>query len=136
MLGIQDNPGLAKDVQRCLFPLPEGGPMSNTITASADATTAHETPADATTAPAADEAGTGTLRVRGAERKQGGVRACCWDDLLPDDHEARTAWEYAKSFDRTPLLAAIKAVEGRPGHPPIDPRILIALWLYATLRGS
>ena len=33
------------------------------------------------------------------------------------------------------LVAAVKAVEGRPGHPPADPRILLALWLYATADG-
>jgi transposase len=26
-------------------------------------------------------------------------------------------------------------VEARPGRPPIDPKILVALWLYATLDG-
>ena len=81
------------------------------------------------------EAGVGTPRLRVVERDQIEFRACCWNDLLTEDHEARIVWEYVKSLDRTPLLAAIKAVEGRPGHPPIDPRILIALWLYATLRG-
>jgi transposase len=29
----------------------------------------------------------------------------------------------------------IQAVEGGPGQAPADPRILLALWLYATLRG-
>src|SRR3974390_2982429 len=33
------------------------------------------------------------------------------------------------------LLATIKAVDGRAGHPPADPRILLALWLYATVEG-
>jgi hypothetical protein len=31
--------------------------------------------------------------------------------------------------------ATIKAVHGRPGHPPADLRILLALWLYATVEG-
>ncbi len=26
-------------------------------------------------------------------------------------------------------------MDGRPGHPPADPRILLALWLYATVEG-
>ena len=42
MLGIQDNPGLAKDVQRRLFPLPEGELMSDTITVPENASTAPE----------------------------------------------------------------------------------------------
>jgi transposase len=33
------------------------------------------------------------------------------------------------------LRQPIQAVEGGPGQAPADPRILLALWLYATLRG-
>lgn len=33
------------------------------------------------------------------------------------------------------LLAKIKAVEGVPGRDATDPRILLALWLYATIDG-
>jgi transposase len=33
------------------------------------------------------------------------------------------------------LLQRIQAVEGGPGQAPADPRVLVALWLYATLRG-
>jgi len=31
--------------------------------------------------------------------------------------------------------ARIAAVEGRPGRDTIDPKILMALWLYATIDG-
>ncbi|PPQ25953.1 hypothetical protein CCR94_23245 [Rhodoblastus sphagnicola] len=44
-------------------------------------------------------------------------------------------WRFVEGLDLTSLLAGIKAVEGRPGHPPADPRILLALWLYATVEG-
>jgi len=37
--------------------------------------------------------------------------------------------------DLDELYEAIRAVEGVPGRPPIDPQILLALWLYATLDG-
>ena len=40
------------------------------------------------------------------------------------------------SLDLSPLLDRIRAVEGHPGAPPADPRILVALWLYATLEGG
>jgi transposase len=62
-------------------------------------------------------------------------RAFAWNDLLPEDHQARIVWDYAQQVDLAPLYEAILAVEGRPGHPPADPPILFALWLYATLRG-
>jgi transposase len=125
MLGFQDEPGLARGVQRRLFPLCEGGPMAE-FGVDADPSRVAEENA---------EPWVGRPRLRVPERNQVEFRACCWNDLLPFDHEARTVWEYVKSLDLTPLLASIKAVEGRPGHPPIDPRILVALWLYATLRG-
>ena len=35
-------------------------------------------------------------------------------------------------LDLDPLYDRIKAVQGRPGRAPIDPKILMALWLYAT----
>jgi len=44
-------------------------------------------------------------------------------------------WAFVEGLDLGRLYARIKAIEGRPGRPPIDPRILVALWLYATLEG-
>jgi transposase len=73
-------------------------------------------------------------RLRLADRRQVGFRACCWNDLLPDDHQARIVWNYVKEMDLSPLLAEIKSVQGNAGHPATDPRILVALWFYATLR--
>src|SRR3974377_2463355 len=43
--------------------------------------------------------------------------------------------EFRRGARSDALLATIKAVDGRPGHPPADPRILLALWLYATVEG-
>lgn len=78
---------------------------------------------------------TGKPRLRVANREQVEFRACCWNELLADDHQARIVWQYVTQLDVTPLLSAIKSVERGPGHPPADPRIMLALWLYATLRG-
>jgi transposase len=55
--------------------------------------------------------------------------------MLTPDHPARTAWAFACGLDLGPLYAAVRAVEGHPGRPHIDPRLLFALWLYATLDG-
>jgi transposase len=54
---------------------------------------------------------------------------------LPEDHQARIVWDYVKSLDLSSLYEQIKAVERHAGQAAIDPRILFALWLYATLRG-
>jgi transposase len=54
------------------------------------------------------------------------------DDLIPPNHKARLVWELVRDLDLTPLYGRIKAVEGHAGRPPIDPRILVALWVYGT----
>jgi transposase len=57
------------------------------------------------------------------------------DQLLPDDHVVRGIWRFVQQLDLTPLLEPINALPGQAGAPAIDPRILLALWLYATLQG-
>src|SRR3712207_500561 len=74
-------------------------------------------------------------RLRMAERRQVSLRPVSLEDLLPADHRARFVWAFAERLDLSALCGAIKAVEGRPGHPSADPRVLLALWLYATMEG-
>ena len=74
-------------------------------------------------------------RLRRAERRQASLRPVCLEELLPADHRARFVWGFAERLDLSALYDAIKAVEGHPGHPAADPRILLALWLYATVEG-
>lgn len=63
------------------------------------------------------------------------VPAMALDDLLTPDHHARTVWQFVQGLNLTPLLDAIKAVEGHPGRSATDPRIFAALWLFATVEG-
>lgn len=77
----------------------------------------------------------GTPRLRRAERSQAELRACSLDELIATDHPARLVWRFVEGLDVSALLAGIKAVEGHVGHPPADPRILVALWLFATIDG-
>ena len=74
-------------------------------------------------------------RLRTANRKQVELRAMDLEGLLPPDHQARMVWDYVEGLDLSPLYDAIDAVEGGPGHAATDPKILMALWLYATLDG-
>jgi transposase len=57
------------------------------------------------------------------------------DELLEPDHPARAVWAYVEGLDLTPLLDHIRARGRVAGRPAIDPRLLVALWLYATLSG-
>lgn len=77
----------------------------------------------------------GSPRLRFANRAQIEMRTCALDNLIPEDHPVRTVWAYVEELDLSDLLAKIKAVEGAAGASAIDPRILLTLWLYATVRG-
>jgi transposase len=77
----------------------------------------------------------GPRRLRGAVRNQIEFQESSLDELLCEDHEARIVWDYVCGLDLSELIERIQAVEGGPGQAPADPRILMALWLYATLRG-
>ena len=57
------------------------------------------------------------------------------DELLEADHPARAVWSYVEGLDLTPLYDRIRARGSVAGRPAIDPRLLVALWLYATLSG-
>jgi transposase len=54
------------------------------------------------------------------------------DELIPEGHKVRLIWALVEKLDVEPLYQGVKSVEGHPGRPIIDPRILVALWLYAT----
>jgi len=77
----------------------------------------------------------GAPRVQSAVRNQVELRACDLDSSLPAGHQARVVWAFVQSLDLQGLYAQIRAVEGSVGRAPIDPAILMSLWLYATLDG-
>src|SRR5258708_15136444 len=77
----------------------------------------------------------GTPRFQAAVRDQVCFRAASLDELIPQEHPVRVIWDYAVQADLSSLYQRIKAVQGHSGRPPIDPRLLFALWLYATTPG-
>ena len=86
-------------------------------------------------APAAVERSGGRPRMREPERRQVELRAVDLDGLLPMDHAARVIWRYVEQLDLSVLEEAIEAREHTPGQAPASPRLLLALWLYATSQG-
>src|SRR6266849_296026 len=81
------------------------------------------------------EAGVGAPRMWEPERDTIELRAMSLDSLIGADHPARLIWAYVSRLDLRELEDGIKAREGVPGHPAITPRLLLALWLYATSEG-
>jgi len=63
------------------------------------------------------------------------MRTASLESLLPEGHRARVVWEYVEGIDMTGLYDKIRSVGGHAGRDATDPRILLALWLYATLEG-
>ena len=77
----------------------------------------------------------GTPRLVFPNRAQVELRPLDLEGLLAPDHPARAVWAFVEALDLTPLYEKVRAVEGGAGRPAIDPRIFMALWLYATLEG-
>jgi transposase len=86
-------------------------------------------------AKAASQRGQGSPRLLQPNRKQIEMRASDLESLLGEDHRARLIWGYVVHQDLSKLFEAVKARGSNAGRAAIDPRILFALWLYATLDG-
>lgn len=73
--------------------------------------------------------------TRSSQRDHIAPRGCDRDSLLGSDHAARTVWAFGQSLELGSLRAKIKAVEHAAGRPAIDPAILVASWLRASIEG-
>lgn len=77
----------------------------------------------------------GKPRLQEPQRNALELRVVDLDGLVAADDPVRDLWAYVEGLDLRELYARIEAREGEPGRPPITPKLLLALWLYATLRG-
>src|SRR5882724_10110003 len=77
----------------------------------------------------------GAPRLREPQRDQIALRAVDIESLIGEDHAVRLIWSYVEELDLRELESRIKARGDRPGHPATSPRLLLALWLYATSEG-
>jgi transposase len=85
--------------------------------------------------PRTDVAPAGAPRLREPKRDQIELRAVDIESLIGEDHPARVIWSYVEGVDLRELEDRIKARDEKPGHPATSPRLLLALWLYATSDG-
>jgi len=74
-------------------------------------------------------------RVKTPQRTQVEWQPFSLDELVAADHRVRAVWKFVDGLDLSPLYAEIKSVEGGAGRDAVDPRILMTLWLYATIEG-
>jgi transposase len=74
-------------------------------------------------------------RVVEADRSQLQLRPFDLDSTIPQDHRARLLWRAVETLDRRAFYERIKSRVGTAGRPPGDPKVFVALWLYATTDG-
>src|ERR1043166_3178708 len=79
--------------------------------------------------------GPGAARLREPVRDQIELRAVDLEALVAADHPARVIWDYVEKRDLRELEEAGRSREHTPGQAPPSPRLLLALWLYATSEG-
>jgi len=75
------------------------------------------------------------VRRRTPDRAQVTMQLQCPDELVPAGHRVRTVAAVVESLDCSAFTEAIKARQGVAGRDATDPRLLVALWLYACVRG-
>jgi transposase/ribosomal protein L34 len=82
-----------------------------------------------------DDGSLPAVRVKRPQRDQIQWRDAALDQMIPKDHRVRVVWAYVDSLDLKPLYRKIQAVEGGVGRDAVDPKILMALWMFAIIEG-
>lgn len=74
-------------------------------------------------------------RIVEANRKQLELRTFDLEATIPSDHRARAIWAVVERLDLSLFYDAIRARGSQPGRAATDPKVLVALWVYATAEG-
>lgn len=85
--------------------------------------------------PQTDMAPPAPPRLREPQRDQIELQTVDTDSLIGDDHLARMIWALVLLLDLSELENQIKSRGSNPGAPTITPRLMLALWIYATSQG-
>lgn len=58
----------------------------------------------------------------------------CLEQRLAADHPARAVWAVVERLDLTKFYNPLAARGDSPGRAATDPKLLVALWLFATIE--
>lgn len=72
-------------------------------------------------------------RLRRPDRAQVRLEPVSLEARLAADHAVRTVWAVVERLDLEQFLEVIAARGSDPGRAATDPRLLVALWLWATI---
>jgi len=78
---------------------------------------------------------TDKARVVEANRAQVRLVPLDLETAIGEDHPVRAVWTFVERLGMDEFYERIRSREGTAGRPAIDPRILLALWIYATVEG-
>lgn len=70
-----------------------------------------------------------------ADRSQVELGPFDLESLIPPGHRARSIWSVVEKLDLSRFYEPIKARGSQAGRAATDPKVLVALWLYATTDG-
>ncbi len=77
----------------------------------------------------------GNPRFEPIDRRQVALEPLDVEQLIADNHPARSIWSILGRLNLGRFCGAVKAVEGHAGRNLWEPRLLIAMWIYAYSRG-
>jgi transposase len=74
-------------------------------------------------------------RVVEPVRNQLSLQPMDLEGLVPDDHPVRAIWAMVERLELAEFCDEIAARGSTPGRSATDPRVMLALWLFATSEG-
>lgn len=92
-------------------------------------------PLQPTPAKVVQNTGRGMPRLRVPQRDQVEMSWASLDERLDPDSQARVVWSLVSKLDLDAWLRDVKAIEHHSGRDATDPRLLVSLWVFATLKG-
>jgi transposase len=75
------------------------------------------------------------LKLLEADRKSMTFELLDWENMIDEDHLAKRIMVLINEFDLSELYKTIQTRKFAQGRSAIDPKILLAIWLYATVKG-
>src|SRR4029079_14199226 len=75
------------------------------------------------------------LKIYEARRNMTSLEVVDWFGLIDADHLARRIIHVLDQLDLSELYGKIVSKNTHQGRPAIDPKIILAIWLYAYTQG-
>lgn len=74
-------------------------------------------------------------RIKEANREQMCMEVLDYNQLIAEDHTARILVKFVEQLNLDGFYSDIKSLSGIAGRSATDPKLLLSLWLYATVEG-